>query len=178
MNMTQQTTGQAASSALAFLDDDMDAELASTRRMLARVPDGQGSWRPHEKSKTLSELATHVADCVGLAATILETDELDALARPRREPLATSAEPPERLAENEKRLRAALGTVDDDRLASERTLRAGDRVFVRRKRSALLRVMFLSHMIHHRAQLGVYLRLLDVPVPGLYGPSADEDFRC
>jgi uncharacterized damage-inducible protein DinB len=67
--------------------------------------------------------------------------------------------------------------VDDDRLASEWTLRAGDRVFVRRKRSALLRVMFLSHMIHHRAQLGVYLRLLDVPVPGMYGPTADEDFR-
>jgi uncharacterized damage-inducible protein DinB len=173
--MTHQT--QAASAAIAFLHDDLDAELASTRRMLERVPDGQAAWRPHEKSKTLSELATHVADCVGLGATILETDELDALARPRREPLATSAELLQRLDENERRLRDALSTVDDDRLSSEWTLRAGDRVFVRRKRRALLRVMFLSHMIHHRAQLGVYLRLLDVPVPGMYGPTADEDVR-
>jgi uncharacterized damage-inducible protein DinB len=169
-------TQQAAATATAFLDDDLAAELASTRRMLARVPDGHATWRPHEKSKTLSELATHVADCVGLGATILETDELDALTRPRREPLTTAAELIERLEQNETRLRTALSTTDDARLAAEWTLRAGDRVFVRRPRRALLRVMFLSHMIHHRAQLGVYLRLLDVPVPGMYGPTADEDF--
>ena len=169
-------TPDALPEAVPFLDD-MDAELASTRRMLERVPDAHAAWRPHEKSKSLSELATHVADAVGLAATILETEELDALSRPQREPLGTSAQLLERLDENVARLRAALGTADARRLAAEWTLRAGERVFVRRPRRALLRTMFLSHMIHHRGQLSVYLRLLDVPVPGMYGPTADEDFR-
>lgn len=168
-------TPEALQEAIPFLDD-MDAELASTRRMLERVPDAHAAWRPHEKSKSLSELATHVADTVGLAATILETEELDALQRPQREPLGTSAELLERLDENIARLRTALDAADAERLDAEWTLRAGDRVFVRRPRRALLRVMFLSHMIHHRAQLSVYLRLLEVPVPGMYGPTADEDF--
>ena len=157
--------------------DDMDAELVATRRMLERVPDGHAAWRPHEKSKSLSELATHIADTVGLAATILETEGLDALSRPQRQPLGTSTELVDRLDENVARLRAALGSADAETLAAEWTLRAGEQVFVRRPRRALLRAMFLSHMIHHRGQLSVYLRLLDVPVPGMYGPTADEDFR-
>jgi uncharacterized damage-inducible protein DinB len=169
-------TAEALRQALPFLDD-MDIELASTRRMLERVPDGQAAWRPHEKSKSLSELATHVTDTVGLAATILETDELDALKRPQRPPLGTSVELLERLDENVGRLHAALGMTDTERLDAEWTLRAGERVFIRRPRRALLRTMFLSHLIHHRGQLSVYLRLLDVPVPGMYGPTADEDFR-
>lgn len=166
-------TRDALPEAVPFLDD-MDAELASTRRMLERVPDGHATWRPHAKSKSLSELATHVADTVGLAATILETEELDALSRPQRPPLGTSAELLKRLDQNVARLRAALGSADAQRLAAEWTLRAGERVFLRRPRRALLRAMFLSHMIHHRGQLSVYLRLLDVPVPGMYGPTADE----
>ena len=75
------------------------------------------------------------------------------------------------------RLRKALNEADEARLSEDWVLRAGDQVFVRRPRRALLRTMFLSHMIHHRAQLGVYLRLLDVPVPSVYGPTADEQFR-
>lgn len=157
--------------------DDWEDEMASTRRVLERFPDGQGDWRPHEKSRSLAELATHVADGPGLGATILETEELDALTRPRQAPLGTSAELLERFDRNVERLRAALNTVDGERARAEWTLRAGDQVFVRRPRRALMRTMFLSHTIHHRAQLGVYLRLLDVPVPGVYGPSADEGFR-
>lgn len=168
-------TPEASPEATSFLED-MDSELASTRRMLERVPADHAAWRPHEKSNSLSELATHVADIVGLGATILETEELDALERPRREPLGTPAELLGRLDENIARLRAALSTADAERLESEWTLRAGDRVFLSRPRRQLLRAMFLSHMIHHRGQLSVYLRLLDVPVPGMYGPSADEDF--
>jgi uncharacterized damage-inducible protein DinB len=158
--------------------EDMDDELASTRRTLERVPDGQGVWRPHEKSRTLAELATHLADIPWLAATILETEELDALARPRREPAGTAAELVATFDHNVARLRAALGKVDEARLREPWVLRAGDQVFVRRPRRTLLRVMFLSHMIHHRAQLGVYLRLLGVPVPSVYGPTADEQFRA
>ena len=157
--------------------DDMQDELASTRRTLERFPDGRGMWRPHAKSRTLGELATHVADIPGLAATILETEELDALKRPRREPLGTSAELLERFDGNVTQLRTALSAVGDDRLGGSWTMRAGDQVLIRRPRRALLRTMFLSHMIHHRAQLGVYFRLLDVPVPSVYGPTADEQFR-
>jgi uncharacterized damage-inducible protein DinB len=157
--------------------DDMEEELASTKRVLDRVPEGRGGWRPHEKSKTLGELARHVADIPGLAATILETEEMDALTRPPREPLGTTAELIAHFDGGVRALRAALSRADDERMRGEWALRAGERVFVRRPRRALLRTMFLSHMIHHRAQLGVYLRLLNVPVPGVYGPSADEPLR-
>lgn len=162
--------------ALEFLDD-MNEELATTRRTLERVPDAKGDWRPHAKSRTLAELATHVADIPGLAATILVTDEMDVLARPHREPLASPAELLERFDRGVARLQAALAEVDEARLGGTWSLRAGDQVFVRRPRRALMRTMFLSHMVHHRAQLGVYLRLLDVPVPSVYGPTADEAFR-
>jgi uncharacterized damage-inducible protein DinB len=118
-----------------------------------------------------------VADIPGLAATILQTEELDALTRPRHEPSDTTAALLERFDGNVKQLQAALSTVDDVRVGESWTLRAGEKVMVRRPRRALLRVMFLSHMIHHRAQLGVYLRLLDVPVPSVYGPTADEQLR-
>ena len=157
-----------------LLFGDFDQELASSRRMLERVPDGKGDWRPHEKSRTLAQLATHVADIVGLAVTILETEELDALQRPRREPLTTAADLVARFDENAARLHGALAAAPDDRLWGVWRLRAGDHVFVEQPRFALMRVMFVSHMVHHRAQLGDYLRLLDVPVPGMYGPSADE----
>lgn len=160
----------------AFLDD-MEDELAATRRTLERVPDGRGEWRPHAKSRTLGELATHLADIPGLAATILETEELDALARPPRKPADTAAALVTSFDANATRLRKALEDVDDARLSGSWVLRAGEQVFVRRPRRALLRVMFISHMVHHRAQLGVYLRLLDVPVPSVYGPTADEQFR-
>jgi len=165
-----------ATTSFGFLED-MEEELGSTKRVLERFPDGQGSWRPHEKSKTLAELARHVADIPGLAATILETEEMDALARPPREPLHTSAELIAHFDGGVSALRAALSRADDERMRGEWALRAGDRMFVRRPRRALLRTMFLSHMIHHRAQLGVYYRLLNVPVPSVYGPTADEPFR-
>jgi uncharacterized damage-inducible protein DinB len=162
---------------IAELTDEMNDELASTRRTLERVPDGRGDWRPHAKSRTLAELAAHVADIPGLAATILETEEMDALARPRRDPPANAAQLLERFEGGVARLRAALDKTDETRLGENWTMRAGDQVFIRRPRRALMRTMFLSHMIHHRAQLGVYLRLLDVPVPSVYGPTADEAFR-
>jgi uncharacterized damage-inducible protein DinB len=160
----------------ALLFEDLDQELASTRRMLERVPDDKGDWRPHEKSGSLAELATHVADLAGLGVMILETEELDALARPPRQTLRTSEEMLARFDQNVQRLRAALDGTDAARFEGEWTLRAGERVFAARPRRSLLRTMVLSHIVHHRAQLGVYLRLLDVPVPGMYGPSADEGF--
>lgn len=158
----------------ALLLEDLDDELASTRRMLERVPDGKGGWRPDEKSFSLTDLATHVANLPGLGVTMLETDEMDALSRPPREALETTKALLEQFDRNVERLRTALGATNGDRFEGEWKMRAGDRVFLRGPRRSLLRRMVLSHTIHHRAQLSVYLRLLGVPVPGMYGPSADE----
>jgi uncharacterized damage-inducible protein DinB len=160
----------------ALLLEDFDQELASTRRMLERVPLDNGDWRPDEKSFCLADLATHVADVLGLGVAILETEELDALARPPRQAAQNVKELLDRFDRNAERLRAALDTADSAEFTSDWTLRAGDRVFLCRPRRSLLRTMVLSHMVHHRAQLGVYLRLLGVPVPGMYGPSADDRF--
>lgn len=154
---------------------DLQAELASTRRILDRVPDDKLSWRPHAKSRTLQELAAHVAQLPGFALTMLIAPELD-LAKPRERP----ADPDSHdalLAAFDKvaaRLTDTLADASDDFLREEWTLRAGDRIILRAPRVNALRTMGISHLVHHRGQLSVYLRLLDVPVPGLYGPSADE----
>jgi len=158
----------------ALLLEDLDQEMASTRRMLERVPDGKGAWRPDEKSFSLTDLATHVANLPGLGVTMLETEEMDALSRPPREALETTKDLLDRFDQNVEKLRATLDATSSARLEGDWTLRAGERVFMSRPRRSLLRTMVLSHMVHHRAQLGVYLRLLGVPVPGMYGPSADE----
>lgn len=154
---------------------DLEAELTSTRRILDRVPDDKLSWRPHVKSSTLNRLAAHVAELPGFALAMLVAPELD-LARPRER----AGDPDSHdaiLAAFDKaaaRLTQALAAASDDFLREEWTLRAGDRVIYRAPRVSALRTMGISHLVHHRGQLSVYLRLLDVPVPGLYGPSADE----
>lgn len=154
---------------------DLEAELVSTRRILDRVPDDKLSWRPHAKSSTLNRLAAHIADLPWLALAMLTGPELD-IARPRER----SGDPSSHDAllatfdENAARLVARLAASSDEYLREEWTFRAGDRVILRAPRVNALRTMGVSHLVHHRGQLSVYLRLLDVPVPGLYGPSADE----
>lgn len=157
---------------------DLEQELATTRRVLERVPDGHMAWKPHEKSMTLGRLSMHIAEIPGSAQRVLTTDSFHFMAPgqplpPRRE-AATRAEVLETFDANAALLRAALEQVDDATLEKPwRFLRAGQEVSNDPK-LATLRRRGISHMIHHRAQLGVYLRLLDVPIPGSYGPSADE----
>ena len=158
----------------AVLYEDLDRELASTRRVLERFPEGKSDWRPHEKSRPLGELAGHVAGMPGLGARILETDELDRSGRPTPPSLGTVAEALALFDGNVAKLRAALAKLDADGLDRTWTMRMGERVLVQNTKRLLMRVMVLSHMVHHRAQLGVYYRLLNVPVPGVYGPTADE----
>jgi uncharacterized damage-inducible protein DinB len=154
---------------------DLDRELQSTRRVLERFPDAHAAWRPHEKSRPIGELAWHVAAIPLRGAEILTTDGVDmAAVRPSAPPTITAAAILQRFSDETARLRAALASTDAAALKGEWAMRAGDRVLVRDTRAMLMRYMVISHMIHHRAQLGVYYRLLGVPVPGVYGPSADE----
>jgi uncharacterized damage-inducible protein DinB len=153
---------------------DLEDELASTRRMLERYPDGKGAWRPHERSRSLSELATHVADIPQRGTDVITTDGIDLAGRKRVALMDTATELLAWFDAAADRVRKAVAAASETDLDGEWTMRAGDRVIVRAGKRSLLRRMMLSHMIHHRAQLGDYYRLLDVPVPGMYGPSADD----
>jgi uncharacterized damage-inducible protein DinB len=165
---------QGATPATLFFED-LDAELASTRRLLERFPDEHADWKPHEKSGSLATLAAHVAQLPNFAVTIVETPELDMAARPPARPTARTRE--EILAQfddNAARARASIGAMDFASSRETWSLRMGDRVFFTGQRGPLVRRFLLSHIAHHRGQLTVYYRLLGVPVPGMYGPSADD----
>lgn len=153
---------------------ELDQEMANTRRMLERVPDDRLDYRPHEKSYTLLELASHIANLPNWATMTLESTELD-LERPFDWQPPTSTD--ELLAEFDRtsaEARTALDAATAEDLTVPWTLRSGDHTIFTMPRAAVLRSFVLNHLIHHRAQLSVYLRLLDVPVPGMYGPSADD----
>lgn len=159
--------------ALAF--GDVEQELAQTRRLLERLPPDRLDFRPHEKSWSLGELAAHVANLLFWQTGILEDDEFDL------ESGTGGRDAPDTLEgilddfdRNAARLRDALAATDERALGEPWTLRSGEHVIFTRPRAVVFRNAGVSHMIHHRGQLVVYLRLLDEPVPGLYGPSADE----
>lgn len=154
---------------------DMEHEIATTRRALERIPDEHLAWKPHPRSMALGGLATHLATLPLYGIQIVTSDELDFAARLPPNPVATSRE--EVLSRFDARvaeLRGHMEGVRDEALLVPWTLRRGDHVLLRQPRAGMLRTFFLSHMVHHRSQLGVYLRLLEVPVPSSYGPSADE----
>ena len=134
------------------------------------------AWQPHSKSMTLGGLATHLINLLNWQIAILLQPEFDLSAVPvRREALQRREEVLEEFDANVAKLEKLLAESDEDALGQEWTLRNGDYIIQRQPRALALRTFGLSHMVHHRAQLGVYLRLLDIPVPGLYGPSADEE---
>jgi uncharacterized damage-inducible protein DinB len=154
---------------------DLDAELQTTRLLLERLPDEQFGWKPHPRSWSLGELATHLANLLFWMRTLVERDEFDLEEQPERREAAPSREVLLRLwDESAATLRAALASIPESAVASEWSLLRGGQTVLRRPRWALLRTMAVSHVVHHRGQLSVYLRLLDVPVPPIYGPSADE----
>jgi uncharacterized damage-inducible protein DinB len=162
------------SSILDIMYSDFEAEHAATRRLLERFPDAKHDWRPHQHSRTIAELATHVADIPNRGVAILTTSEMDAGARKPLAPLTTAAE---LVAAHDAAVaaqKAALARADLASLSSDWTIRRGDKIVMRGPKHRLLRTVMMSHLVHHRAQLGVYYRMLDVPVPGMYGPSADD----
>ncbi|HEX8426892.1 DinB family protein [Hymenobacter sp.] len=155
---------------------ELDDELQTTRRVLARAPEAQFSWQPHPKSMTLGHLASHITDLMGGIGNTLRTTEVDLAYFLDREaqPATTSHELLEHLDTNGATARAALLDATPNDFEQLWTLRHGEQVLLCQTRAEIIRHL-ISHMAHHRGQLSVYLRLLDVPVPAIYGPSADEE---
>ncbi|MDR9855594.1 DinB family protein [Paenibacillus sp. VCA1] len=154
---------------------DAKHELATTRRVLERLPDEHMNWKPHDKSMTLGGLATHLINLLNWQVAIFLSAELDLSTVPsRREALERREDVLEEFDANVVKLEKLLDECDENALGEEWTLRHGDHIILRQPRALALRTFGISHMVHHRAQLGVYYRLLDIPVPGMYGPSADE----
>ncbi|HEV2854265.1 MAG TPA: DinB family protein [Thermoanaerobaculia bacterium] len=154
---------------------EFDQEMAGTRKTLERIPMDKYDWTPHTKSFNMGKLATHVATLPGWASMTVQTDELD-LSQPFEQPQPKTNE--ELLAifdQSSSEARNAIAGVSDEQLMKPWTLRMGDKVIFTMPKIAVIRGMVMNHIIHHRAQLTVYLRLNDIPVPGLYGPSADEN---
>ncbi|AMJ65399.1 DinB family protein [Hymenobacter sp. PAMC 26628] len=156
---------------------ELDHELAVTRKVLARVPEDQFQYQPHPKSMKLGQLASHIVNLLAFKQLFVDKDERDFLdtnaPKPGPSP-TTSAELLARFDQYSASLRQALQASDDEKLTQPFQLRRGEQVLMNRPKGAALRIMGLNHSIHHRGQLTVYLRLLDIPVPGVYGPSADE----
>jgi len=166
------TEAKAASGSQWFAD--FHNEYASTRKLLERYPDGKGEWRPHEKSGTLSGIATHVAEIAGYGVDILSETDFN-LAGRQRPPRSDSSKELVALADgNAAKLQKLLDAASVDDLNTVCTIKYGEHTIASAPRRILLRGFVMNHLIHHRGQLGVYLRLLGVPIPGMYGPSADE----
>jgi uncharacterized damage-inducible protein DinB len=157
---------------------EYDHEMTTTRKVLERCPEDKYTWKPHQKSWDMASLATHIANMPGWAVETIAKDSLDVAppgAPPYKEQPVKSRE--ELLAKFDRNVaagRAAIEGTGDAQLMASWTLLSGGKEIFTLPRIAVLRSMIMNHGIHHRAQLTVYLRLNDVPVPGIYGPSADE----
>jgi uncharacterized damage-inducible protein DinB len=156
---------------------EFNQEMATTRKLLERVPDDRLDWQPHDKSMSLGRLATHLAEVPALAALIIHRESFDIAAGGGSGQKPTSRQEIVDLFDaNVRNTRAAIESAENDALLQPWTLQKGDHVVFTLPRVAALRALVLSHTIHHRGQLSVYLRLNDVPVPSVYGPTADEAF--
>jgi uncharacterized damage-inducible protein DinB len=157
---------------------EFDMEMANTRKTLERVPDDKLGWKPHEKSMTMGRLSGHLAELPWWGQVTIEKDTFDVApqgAPPQQGMTATSSQ--EALAAFDKNvaaMRAAIAGASDEQLMKPWSLLKGGQTLMTMPKIAVLRGFVMNHTIHHRAQLGVYLRLNDVSVPSIYGPSADE----
>ena len=154
---------------------ELKYESSLTKKMLERVPLDKKEWKPHEKSMTLGRLATHVAEISHWISRIVTMDEFDFLVQ-RFSSHTASTNEELLMIFNEKldKAIADLDKMDDESFTKKWVVKRGEQVMYNTPKKVAIRGWALNHMIHHRGQLSVYLRLLDVPVPGMYGPSADE----
>ncbi len=164
-----------------ILLQDYDTEISNTRRTLERVPEGANEFKCHDKSMPLGKLAMHCATLPLFGHYIIEDEGMD-LAAPKRPQASMVFESREaalaRLDESAAKCRASLAGASDEHLQKIWLFTWGEQVISKSPRSFCFRGMFFNHLIHHVAQLGVYLRLNDIPVPALYGPSADEQWTA
>ena len=163
----------------AILLQDYDTEISNTRRTLERVPEGINDWACHPKSMPLGKLAMHCASLPLFGYYIMEDDGMDmATSKRPHVPLVFESRDAclRQLDDASGKCRAAVAAASDEHLASIWRFSFGDQLITAAPRSQAFRTMCFDHLIHHTAQLGVYLRLNDIPVPALYGPSADEQW--
>lgn len=154
---------------------EFDAEMKTTRTMLERVPEDKGDFTPHPKSMPLNKLAPHVAELAGFGLTILTTPELDFSKSSRQPvPFESANQLVKVLDEGAAKVRAALKNTPDEAWTQNWKLSFQGKPIFDGSRFMAYRQMFINHLVHHRAQLGVYLRLNDKPLPSTYGPSADD----
>ena len=157
------------------LVEELMHEAGGTHKMLELIPHEKLGWQPHEKSMTLGRLGAHIAEIPGWLVQTIKQEELDfATADLTPQPLEEPGAILKVFNENMQKGLDALAGATDENLNSVWTLRHGDEILLRMQRIGVVRGMVLTHIVHHRGQLSVYLRLLDIPVPGMYGPSADD----
>jgi uncharacterized damage-inducible protein DinB len=155
---------------------ELEQEAATTRRVLERVPDNQLGWRPHQKSRTLGQLALHIAVVPGAVAEFVASPSPVQAPQFGPDPSpASSSELMPALDQSIAKAKKVLGGMDDATLMATWRMMLGDREIFAVPRAAMLRSVMLNHWYHHRGQLTVYLRELGVPIPSIYGPSADEN---
>ena len=155
---------------------EVEQEMTTTRRVLERVPDDKLAWKPHDRSWSMGDLASHIVNMIKWTDVTMNQTEFDLGSVPPEQLNQAAKSRAELLAwfdANAAGARQALGRSDAD-YAVPWTLKQGAQEFFTMPRYTCIRSFLLNHMVHHRAQLGVYLRLNDIPVPAIYGPSADE----
>ncbi len=163
----------------ALLLEDFDVEISNTRRTLERVPNDKPDWAPHARSMPLGKLAMHCATLPLFGVYIMEDAGMDMANSSRKHPSLVFESKDlclARLDESAASCRAALASASDEHLAALWPFSFGQQMILNESRSRTYKRLFMNHLIHHTAQLGVYLRINDIPVPALYGPSADEQW--
>lgn len=175
MSTLAQTPATAQKSKLIqLLLEEMDREAVTTRKMLSRVPSDKFDWQPHPKSMTIRRLATHIAELPSWVTITLNTSELDFGANPYNpEVINTTEDLLKYFDRSYESGREHLANATEEQFEELWTLRNGDTIYSTEPKYEVIRMSFCQ-IVHHRAQLGVFLRLLNVPIPGSYGPSADE----
>lgn len=157
---------------------EFDQELATTRKVLERIPADKFAFKPHEKSFSMIALATHIANMYGWGADTMKNESFDVApvgGEPyKEEPAADPAALLKKLDDNAAAFRAGLAAATDEQMMQTWSLLQGGNTVFAMPRVACIRGMIFNHIVHHRGQLSVYLRLNDLPVPSIYGPSADD----
>ena len=153
---------------------EFDHEMTTTRKLLERLPEAKFDWKPHARSMSLGDLATHVATIPHWGEMTLSQPEVDLVGGGRQAAAKTRAEVLEKFDQHVSATRAALAGRSDSELMAPWSLKSNGHTMFTMPKAVVWRSFVMNHVIHHRAQLSVYLRMHDVPVPAMYGPSADE----